>query len=109
MTRQTNLCRASASSNGRTHSARTRSQRRSRSSMRHGMRSPNTENQERTKIMKYDGTNLAAVLAAHKAWYYSEANGERADLRGANLRDADLRDANLRGADLRGADLRDAD
>jgi uncharacterized protein YjbI with pentapeptide repeats len=59
--------------------------------------------------MKYDGTNLAAILAAHKAWLYSELNGERADLRGADLSGADLRGADLSSADLSGADLRGAD
>ena len=57
--------------------------------------------------MKYDGSNLAAVLSAHKAFLYG-ANGTRADLCDADLCDADLRDANLRDADLCDADLRDA-
>ena len=55
--------------------------------------------------MKYDGTNITAILTAHKAWIFSEVNGERADLRSANLRGADLRGADLRDANLSRADL----
>ena len=58
--------------------------------------------------MKYDGTNLAAILAAHRAWIYGDGGGERADFRGANFRGADLRGADLRGVDLRGANLHGA-
>ena len=64
--------------------------------------------------MKYDGKNLAAILAAHNAWLHADAKGSCADLReadlcGANLCGADLRDADLRGANLCGANLRGAD
>ena len=61
--------------------------------------------------MKYDGTNLAAIMAAHKAWLYSDAYAmvkERADLSGADLRGANLSGASLRGANLSGASLRGA-
>ena len=51
---------------------------------------------------------LDKILELHKTWLWGDANGKRADLRGANLRDANLRGADLRGADLRGANLRDA-
>ena len=64
-------------------------------------------------------TKLKVILDQHKLWIESDADGKRAnfrgadlrdaDLRGANLRDADLWGANLEGADLRGADLRGAD
>jgi hypothetical protein len=53
--------------------------------------------------------NLAAILAAHKAFLAGERSGKRADLRGADLQGADLRGAYLRGADLQGAYLRGAD
>lgn len=33
------------------------------------------------------------ILEKHKKWYYDQANGERADLRGAKLCGADLRGA----------------
>lgn len=52
---------------------------------------------------------LKEVLELHRKWFYGEAGGKRADLRGADLYEADLRGANLRGADLRGADLYEAD
>ena len=52
---------------------------------------------------------LAAVLTKHASWRRGEADGARANLRGADLRGANLRGANLRGANLRGADLGDAD
>ena len=55
--------------------------------------------------MKYDGTNLAAILAAHEAWLYDNSKGERADLRSAKLSYADLRSAKLRSAKLSYADL----
>jgi len=66
--------------------------------------------------LKYDGTNLTAILAAHKAWLNSDAtatvkecaNLSGANLSGANLYGATLRDANLRDADLYGATLRGA-
>ena len=56
-----------------------------------------------------DQKELDKILELHKMWIWGDANGKRANLRGANLRDADLHGANLRDADLRGADLRDAD
>jgi len=58
--------------------------------------------------MKYDGTNLAAILAAHEAWLYDNSKGERADLRSAKLSYADLRSAKLSYADLSYADLSSA-
>ena len=57
--------------------------------------------------MKYDGTNLQAILTAHRAWRFGK-DGERANLEYANLRDANLAGANLRDANLAGANLRDA-
>ena len=63
--------------------------------------------------------DLKEILKKHRAWWYGEPGGERANLCGADLRGADLCDAdlcganlcgaNLCGADLRGADLRGAD
>jgi uncharacterized protein YjbI with pentapeptide repeats len=58
-------------------------------------------------------TELAAILASHKAWLRGEAEGARANLSGANLSGADLYeaylyDANLSGAYLYGANLFDA-
>jgi hypothetical protein len=64
-------------------------------------------------------TELAAIIESHKLWLRGEAEGARANLRGADLRGTDLRGvdlreadligANLGGADLRHADLRGAD
>lgn len=58
--------------------------------------------------MKFNGTNLAKVLSAHKLWVSHMKGGSRADLRGANLKEADLQEAYLKMVDLRGADLRGA-
>ena len=65
-----------------------------------------------------DKAKLAEIIRKHGMWLRGEADGKRADLRGAvlsgadlrgaDLRDADLRGAVLSGADLSGADLRDA-
>lgn len=73
--------------------------------------------------MKYDGSNLKEVLAAHEKWLNHEDGGERADLQGADLQGvnlqhaclqwankqrANMRDANLKGTDMQWADLREA-
>ena len=51
---------------------------------------------------------LDVILEKHHKWVNDEAEGKRADLRGAYLRGAYLRGADLRGAYLRGADLEGA-
>ena len=53
--------------------------------------------------------NIKEILKLHKKWIKNEADGIRANLRGADLRGADLSEVDLRGADLRGANLRGAD
>ena len=53
-------------------------------------------------------TKLKVILDQHKLWIESDADGKRANFRGADLRGADLRGANLRDADLRDADLQGA-
>ena len=75
-----------------------------------GWRSPTNH----TTRSDMDTQTLERIIAAHRAWLRGEADGCRADLRGADLREAnlcwtDLREADLREADLRGADLREAD
>ena len=58
--------------------------------------------------MKYDGTNLKAVLEAHERWLYGPGepdDSDRADFRDADLRGQDLSNINLYGADMRGAYL----
>jgi uncharacterized protein YjbI with pentapeptide repeats len=53
----------------------------------------------------YTTDHLQAILAAHQKWLNNEAEGARADLRGANLSRANLRGADLSCADLSCADL----
>lgn len=56
--------------------------------------------------MKYDGTNLAAVLNAHMEWVCSAGeNGDRADFTGASLQGLDMSGVCLYGAVLRGTDF----
>lgn len=57
---------------------------------------------------------LKSVLELHKKWLNNEADGVRADLRGADLfgvdmHEADLREADMGGVDLRAANMRGAD
>lgn len=61
--------------------------------------------------MRFDGTNLEEVLAAHQRWVESggENDEDRADFSECNLRYALLPGVNLYGANLRGADLFCAD
>ena len=51
---------------------------------------------------------LKSVLELHKKWLNNEADGVRADLRGADLFGVDMHEADLREADMGGVDLRGA-
>lgn len=55
--------------------------------------------------MKYDGTNLAEVLAEHSKWLGDYDSGSRASFAGAYLPYAKFQGAILDRADFRGADL----
>ena len=60
--------------------------------------------------MKYDGTNLDAVLASHKEWVDTNGiSGSRADFHRADLKDKDLSHAKLKLAIFSGANLANVD
>ncbi len=59
--------------------------------------------------MTMDRAALDEILRKHRAWLASQADGERANLRGADLRGENLTGADLTGADLSGANLTGAD